>query len=332
LDVLQPFVVFQAPCWTFFCRSSPIGRPFFLQWAEEDVMPETRQDLLRHAAAPAYRRIDRDLRAAPEAVRPMLRVIRSNLFEQDLGVERIRVVLGLRSSRDPKRFRRALGTTVARYIEDRRLETSCRLLVGSDLELDEVAARVGYRRYKTWHDVFRRRIGCQPKLYRKTGGLPAGTPAAGAGEPAAAAVEPGLPRFLAGIAELPLESSCVRCGSGLPPGPAARVFEDLDPLCDLCALEHAPRELADFLFVNAPHRRRQPRELLDRITEPEKILAGLRRQLSRVDAERLIWALLCRYPASAGVVGEIFGLREQERERRLETRADLWRLETRGDL
>ena len=281
-------------------------------------MPETQQDPLRHAAAPAYRRIDRDLRRAPEAVRPMLRVIRSNLFEQDLDVGRIRVLLGLRSSRDTKRFRRALGETVPRYVEDRRLETSCRLLADSDLELDEIAATVGYRRYKTWHDAFRRRMGCQPKVYRQTGGLPDGTPAAEPAEPADAAAEPGLPRFLAGIAELPLESSCVRCGSGLPPGPAARVFEDLDPLCDLCALEHAPRQLADFLFVHAPHRRRQPRELLDRIAEPEKILAGLRRQLSGADAERLIWALLCRYPASAGIVGGIFGLREQERERRLE--------------
>jgi len=280
-------------------------------------MPETRPHPLQHAAAPAYRRIDRDLRKAPEAIRPMLRVIRSHLFEQDLNVERIRVLLGLRSSRDTKRFRRAMGATVARYVEDRRLETSCRLLADSDLEVDEIATRVGYRRYKTWHEAFRRRMGCLPKFYRQTGGLPDGKPDAGAGEPTDAAAEPGVPRFLAGLAELPLESFCVRCGSGLPPGPVARVFEDLDPLCDLCALEHAPRELAEFLFVNAPHRRRQPRELLDRITEPEKILAGLRRQLSGDDAERLIWALLCRYPASAGVVGEIFGLRERERQRRL---------------
>jgi AraC-like DNA-binding protein len=298
---------------TNFSRSSSIGHPVFLQWPEEDGMPETHLDPLQHAAAPAYRRIDRDLRKAPEAVRPMLRVIRSQLFEQDLDVGRIRVLLGLRSSRDTKRFRRALGTTVPRYVEDRRLETSCRLLADSDLELDEIAARVGYRRYKTWHDAFHRRLGCVPKIYRQSGGLPGGKPAAGTGVSVDAAVEPGLPRFLAGIAELPLDSFCARCGSGLPPGPAARVFEDLDPLCDLCALEHAPRELADFLFVNAPHRRRQPRERLDRITEPEKILAGLRRQLSRSDADLLIWALLCRYPASAGVVGEIFGLREHER-------------------
>jgi len=287
-------------------------------------MPATHPDPLQHAAAPAYRRIDRDLRKAPESVRAMLRVIRSQLFEPDLDVGRIRVLLGLRSSRDTKKFRRATGTPVLRYIEDRRLEISCRLLAGSGLELAEIATLVGYRRYKTWHDAFVRRMGCRPKVYRKTGGLPGGKPGTGAGEPADAAVEPavepGTPRFLAGIAELPLESFCARCRSSLTPGPAARVFEDLDPLCDLCALEHAPRELADFLFVNAPHRRRQPRELLDRITEPEKIVAGLRRQLSRDDAERLIWALLCRYPASAGVVGEIFGLREQRLQQQIDLR------------
>ncbi|MEE8523063.1 MAG: hypothetical protein V3T72_03955 [Thermoanaerobaculia bacterium] len=170
-----------------------------------------------------------------------------------------------------------------------------------------------------------------PKTYRRTGGLPGRKPAAGAGEPAAAAVEPGLPRFLAGIADLPLDSSCARCGSGLDPGPAARVFEVLIPLCDLCALELAPRELADFLFVNAPHRKRQPRERLDRITEPEKILAGMRRQLSRSDADLLIWAFLCRYPASAGVVGEIFGLRQQERQRRLGNPGPAAKTEALGD-
>jgi AraC-like DNA-binding protein len=279
-------------------------------------MAETSIEPQPHAAAAAYQRIDRDLRTAPEAVRPMLRLIRSHLFRQDFNVKRLGAVLNLRSTRDTARFKQALGASIARYIEDRRLETSCSLLVETDLPFKEIAVRVGYRRYKSWRDAFRRRVGCLPKTYRRSGGLP------GKQTAATVAADPvprtGPPRYLAGIAKLELDSFCARCRSSLDPGPTARVFENLDPLCNLCALEHAPRELADFLFVNAERRKQQPSDRLDRIAEPEKILAGLRRQLSQSDADLLIWALLCRYPASAGVVGEIFGQREQERERRLQ--------------
>jgi AraC-like DNA-binding protein len=278
-------------------------------------MAETPNDPGR-AAATAYQRIDRDLATAPEAVRPMLRLIRSNLFQPDLDVKRIRALLDLRSTRDTARFRDAVGTPVPRYIEDRRLETSCRLLLDTDLAFEGIAERVGYRRYAAWRNAFRRRMGCLPKVYRKKGGLP-GEAAAGAAEPADTAAEAGLPRYLAGVAGLELDTFCARCNSRLDPEPAARVFEGFAPLCPLCALEHAPRELADFLFVHAERRKRQPRERLDRLTEPEKILAGFRRQLSQSDADELIWALLCRYPASAGAVGKIFGLREQERARLL---------------
>ncbi len=282
-------------------------------------MDERRQELLQRSAAPAYRRIDRDLGAASEPLRPILRLIRANLFRPGFNVDRIRATLRLPSN-VTTRFRRELGAPLHRYLEKRRLETSCKLLVDSRLDFPEIARLVGYKKRRTWSDAFARRLGCRPQAYRASGGLLSRQAARAPAPDEAAARDPGpgMPRFVAGIATLTIEDRCARCGTGLDAGPAARVFEDGEAICGLCALEHAPRELADFLFVDAVRRRPPSAARLERVTEPETILAGRRRPLSQATAGLLRRALPPRAPLSAGVAGEVLGRREDERERLLD--------------
>ena len=283
-------------------------------------MPEASDDQLHHAAAPTYRRIDDDLeRASPQAGR-ILRLVRDNLFDPLLNVERVRRSLGLRSNDTTTEFHREIGEPIKRYLVSRRLEVACRLLLQTQLSTHEIALMVGWRAFKSFSHTFNKRLGCRPRVYRSSGGLlgrrqpppPRKKP-----EAVTTKTKDGLPRFVAAVAEMAAGACCSRCGAGLGAEPAARVFEEARAICDLCALEHAPRELVDFLFVNAPQRLAASTNDLERLTDPEKALQGLRSQLSKNDAEALIWALASRYPRSAGVVRGILGLQDQERDHRL---------------
>jgi len=278
-----------------------------------------RSDSTERAVAPVLERIDRDLAKARGTPRRMLKMMRDHVLSPRLNVQVIRASLRLRpTDASSAEFKRQLGERPKRYLESRRLEVACRLLLHTDLSPHDVAVRVGYKSFRVFSHAFDKRMGCRPRVYRESGGLmsrkavPAPTPK----PPAADAA--GRPRFLAGLAELGDGARCARCEKELTSSAAPRAFEALAPLCDLCAFEHAPRELADFLFVNAPGRRAMDAEELERRLEPEKVLAALRRQLSQRDADALVWALLCRYPLSAGVVGEVLAEQERERRRRLE--------------
>ncbi len=289
-------------------------------------MAEDPEDQLKQAAAPTYQRIDKDLarasrraggaRGKSRAVQ-ILRLIRDNLFDPGFNVERIRRTLGLRSNDATTQFRRQVGESIKRYIVSRRLEVACRLLLQTELSTHEVARMVGWKAFKSFSHTFNKRLGCRPRAYRASGGRLSKRPLKPPRRSPATAPEAGMPRFVAAVATVAEDACCRRCQARVQPGSAARVLEDRQPICGPCALEHAPRELVDFLFVNAPHRRAARPEKVERLADPERALRGLGGQLSRADAESLIWALACRYPRSAGIVRGILGLQEEERDRRL---------------
>ncbi len=280
-------------------------------------MSEEREDDLKHAAAPTYRRIDCDLERASPKAKAILRLIRDNLFDSRLTVRRVRRSLGLRSNDTTTRFRREMGEPIKRYIVSRRLEVACRLLLQTELSTHDVALMVGWKAFKGFSHTFNKRLGCRPRAYRASGGrFSKQLPGPPRKEPATAPEE-GLPRFVAAVATVAENAHCRRCRARVQPGTAARVFEDRQAICGPCALEHAPRELVDFLFVNAPHRLAATPAEVERRADPKRALSGLRGQLSQADAEALIWALTCRYPRSAGVVRGILRLQERERDNRM---------------
>jgi AraC-like DNA-binding protein len=191
---------------------------------------------LEMAAIASMRRIDEDLENAPKDVAAILRQIRRGFCRKDLTVGRLRQELGLASNDTATRFRRHTGAGIRRYIEDRRLECARRLVLDSDLDVDEIAGLVGFRRQRTLREAFQRRLGCRPKVYRETR------------RPRL----PELPRFVAGVAPLPPETRCGRCRTDLDSGTRVRVFEDLAILCDRCARRCAPPSITAALEPEAP--------------------------------------------------------------------------------
>jgi transcriptional regulator GlxA family with amidase domain len=66
-----------------------------------------------------------------------------------------------------RRFRRAVGQTPSDYLTERRIATASQLLVFTDLTIDEVAERTGYRNRYYFSRVFARRMGTPPARYRR---------------------------------------------------------------------------------------------------------------------------------------------------------------------
>ncbi len=103
---------------------------------------------------------------ADPALADLLGWLPGNLAE-DLGV----AALAERAHMSPRTFARAfareVGTTPAAHVERVRIESARTLLATSDLGIDAIARRVGYRRSETLHRAFRRLVGTTPDAYRQ---------------------------------------------------------------------------------------------------------------------------------------------------------------------
>ena len=210
----------------------------------------TAAELLERAAAPSLRRIDLDLERLPAKLKPVLGLIRENLFQPRLTVQRIRRVLGIGANDLTTHFRAAAGAPIRDYLEDRRLECACRLLVDSQLDVQGIALLVGYRGKEVFSRALKRRYGVRPRIYRELGGRLSRE----AAESAVAGRAPMAPRHLAGTAALAPGAVCAACGEALEPRPGLRIFEDLAPICDRCGRQRAPA-LAGLLAAAEADRR-----------------------------------------------------------------------------
>lgn len=63
-------------------------------------------------------------------------------------------------------FKETTGSTIHSYLVDRRIEASKQLLVSSNLTIEEIAQRVGFKTHPHFSQAFRRRVGMSPKEYR----------------------------------------------------------------------------------------------------------------------------------------------------------------------
>ncbi|MCP4434834.1 MAG: GlxA family transcriptional regulator [Actinomycetia bacterium] len=88
-------------------------------------------------------------------------------LDADLGVAALAERCHMSPRTFARNFGREVGTTPAAHIERLRVETARTLLATSDLGIDTIARRVGYRRVETLHRAFRRTVGTTPDRYRQ---------------------------------------------------------------------------------------------------------------------------------------------------------------------
>ncbi len=119
------------------------------------------------AARDARARIERDLKAAPDRICPLLAHILTHLFDPNLNVNPLKLACGVQTRTVLVQFHTVLGESPRTYIESRRMEIARVLLVTSKLPVWKISKQLGFSTLETFRWAFRRRQGESPRAYRR---------------------------------------------------------------------------------------------------------------------------------------------------------------------
>lgn len=96
----------------------------------------------------------------------VVQYIKAHLSEE-LNVENISRATSISKSVIYRNFNTHLGMTVSEYININRIDESCLILKKTDLSIDEIAHRVGFKSAAYYVSVFKQRKGTTPLQWRK---------------------------------------------------------------------------------------------------------------------------------------------------------------------
>jgi transcriptional regulator GlxA family with amidase domain len=88
-------------------------------------------------------------------------------LDEDLSVPSLASRAAMSERNFARNFRNETGETPARFIDRTRLEAARRLLTGSDLSVDAVAARCGFGSAERMRRSFQRQVRVSPNAYRQ---------------------------------------------------------------------------------------------------------------------------------------------------------------------
>lgn len=123
--------------------------------------------LRENAAAETMLRMAEDRGKAGVRIQAMVKYLEEHLFDPELDVQRLKRECGVTDHNIPSEFEKQLGRPPSRYIEDRRMETACRLLSHTELRIWEVGQLVGYSSVSSFSRAFSRWCGYRPSFWRR---------------------------------------------------------------------------------------------------------------------------------------------------------------------
>jgi transcriptional regulator GlxA family with amidase domain len=93
--------------------------------------------------------------------------MRRHLLEDDFSIERLARALGASTRNLLRRWKRANGSTPVAYLQDLRIDLAKNLLETTDLGLDAIVDRIGYRDHASFRRLFRQKTTLSPREYRQ---------------------------------------------------------------------------------------------------------------------------------------------------------------------
>lgn len=136
------------------------------------VLPRAALDLpLVTASAPMLRVLERYAQESPPRIKhssPFLSRVRDSLLSHlERGAPLADIAHGLNlSASSLQRRLRALGTSHSEVLDDLRQERAVQLIADLELNISEIAFRLGFAHRTAFHRAFRRWLGCSPSEYR----------------------------------------------------------------------------------------------------------------------------------------------------------------------
>ena len=100
-------------------------------------------------------------------LRPVLHYIDSHL-DEPLDNTRLAALVHASESHFIRSFRRLIGSTPARHVQERRVQRAAELLARTTLSIDEIAERCGFANRYHFSRVFAQRMSTPPGRYRAT--------------------------------------------------------------------------------------------------------------------------------------------------------------------
>ncbi|MEK0312574.1 response regulator transcription factor [Cohnella sp. 56] len=96
-----------------------------------------------------------------------------NNYAYELSLSLIAEDFHLNETYLSKIFKKQIGKTFSEYILEVRMTQAVKLLLQSELRLDDIAGLVGFSNASYFSNVFKKHYGCSPTAYRSNGGSPA---------------------------------------------------------------------------------------------------------------------------------------------------------------
>lgn len=98
---------------------------------------------------------------------PLLRYIEQHC-DQELTLAHLATVSRWSERHLQRLFKKHTEQTFNRYLQSCRIQQSCELLKATQLKINVIAERVGYKDMGSYLAVFKRNVGCTPSEYRKS--------------------------------------------------------------------------------------------------------------------------------------------------------------------
>jgi AraC-like DNA-binding protein len=108
-----------------------------------------------------------ELLKSNDKVNQIIQYIDSNLTNPDLSVTMVADIVGISVSHLTRIMRSKMGVGALEYIQDRRIAAVKKLLVETNLSINEISLRVGYYNFRSMNYVFKRAEGITATQYRE---------------------------------------------------------------------------------------------------------------------------------------------------------------------
>ena len=149
----------------------PVERDQLIEAVEKGLAARERQRKLSLAERMVDDRLlDLELHSpANPAIRRVLEYVGAHL-EEPIGLKEAAALAHMNASYFSVLFKEQCGMTFSEYLTRRRVAKAKELLLATDLPVEEIAAKVGYRTAKHFVAVFKEQTGMSPARYRKWAG------------------------------------------------------------------------------------------------------------------------------------------------------------------